>query len=181
MSQPLSPGEAITIGEPVIGCTALVLDHRLNPLRDNVPGELYLAGPGVARGYLGRPGLTAARFIADPRARGGLMYRTGDVVHRTTDGSLVFDGRSDNQVKVRGFRIEPDEVSHALTSHRDVDAALTLVRGEGADARLVAYVTSTPPDSLSDRELIAHVAASLPRQMVPSSVCLLYTSDAADE
>ncbi|WP_270486880.1 non-ribosomal peptide synthetase [Gordonia jacobaea] len=173
MSQPLSPGEAITIGEPVIGCTALVLDHRLNPVRDNVPGELYLAGPGVARGYLGRPGLTAARFIADPRARGGLMYRTGDVVHRTTDGSLVFDGRSDNQVKVRGFRIEPDEVSHALTSHRDIDAALTLVHGEGAEARLVAYVTTTRPDSPSDHDLIAHVAASLPRQMVPSSVVVL--------
>ena len=173
MSQPLSPGEAITIGEPVIGCTAQILDHRLNPVRDNVPGELYLAGPGVARGYLGRPDLTAARFVADPRARGAIMYRTGDVVHRTTAGSLVFDGRSDNQVKVRGFRIEPDEVSNALTSHPDVDAALTLVRGEGADARLVAYVTSTPPDSLSDRELIAHVAASLPRQMVPSSVVVL--------
>ena len=101
------------------------------------------------------------------------MYRTGDVVHRTTDGSLVFDGRSDNQVKVRGFRIEPDEVSHALTSHRDVDAALTLVHGEGAEARLVAYVTSTRPDSPSDHDLIAHVAASLPRQMVPSSVVVL--------
>ena len=81
MSQPLSPGEAITIGEPVIGCTAQILDHRLNPVRDNVPGELYLAGPGVARGYLGRPDLTAARFVADPRARGAIMYRTGDVVH----------------------------------------------------------------------------------------------------
>ncbi|MGV9478474.1 amino acid adenylation domain-containing protein [Gordonia aichiensis] len=173
MSPPLSPGDEITIGHPVTGCTAMVLDHRLQPVQDTVPGELYLAGPGVARGYLGRPDLTAGRFVADPRARGAVMYRTGDVVHRNRSGALVFDGRSDNQVKVRGFRIEPDEVNNALTSHPDVDGALTLVHGNGADARLVAYVASASADTLADQTLIAHVAASLPRQMVPSGIVVL--------
>lgn len=173
MSQPLQPGDDITIGEPVNGCTALVLDHRLAPVRDQVPGELYLAGPGIARGYLGRPSLTAGRFVADPRVSGALMYRTGDVVHRTTSGSLVFDGRSDNQVKVRGFRIELDEVSSALATHPDVDTAITVVHGEGADARLIAYVSSRAADTLSDSALIAHVARTLPRQMVPSNVVVL--------
>ncbi|MGV9713830.1 amino acid adenylation domain-containing protein [Gordonia sp. NPDC003424] len=144
ISAPLRPDAPITIGTPIPGCTALVLDHRLRPVPPMVPGELYLAGPGVARGYLGRPGLTATRFVSAPTGfatDGAVMYRTGDIVHHDVEGALVYHGRSDNQVKVRGVRIELDEVSAALTSHPAVDFATTLVHGSGADAALASYVT----------------------------------------
>jgi non-ribosomal peptide synthetase component F len=132
MSQPLAAGDAITIGSPVDGCGVHVLDRHLRPVPDHVPGDLYLSGPGVARGYLNRRGLTATRFVADPEVPGAVMYRTGDIVHRAFDGSLIYHGRSDNQVKVRGFRIELDEVSAALSAVDGVDFATTVVRGRGA-------------------------------------------------
>ena len=143
MSEPLRPGAPITIGTPVTDCTALVLDHRLRPVPDHVPGELYISGPGVARGYLDRRGPTATRFVARPGGSGDVMYRTGDIVRRDADGALIYHGRSDNQVKVRGFRIELDEVTAALTAVDGVDFATTVVRGEGPTAVLVGYVTLT--------------------------------------
>ncbi|AZG48374.1 non-ribosomal peptide synthetase [Gordonia insulae] len=177
MSPPLRPGDEITIGAPIPGCTALVLDHRLQPTPAMVPGELYLVGPGVARGYLGRPDLTAGRFVAAPDGTGTVMYRTGDIVHRNISGALVYHGRSDNQVKVRGFRIELDEVSAALAEHSAVDFATTLVRGTGADATLAAYVTlhdgTDPAATPTGADLRAAVRGRLPRQMIPSSVTIL--------
>ncbi|MYR08784.1 amino acid adenylation domain-containing protein [Gordonia sp. SID5947] len=176
-SEPLRPGDPITIGTPIPGCSALVLDHRLHPVPSMVPGELYLSGPGVARGYLGRPDVTASRFVAAPDGSGTVMYRTGDIVHRDLTGSLIYHGRTDNQVKVRGFRIELDEVSATLAAHPDVDFATTLVRGTGADAVLASYVTllehTDPATAPTGGDLRNTVRGRLPRQMVPSSVTVL--------
>ncbi|WP_435173467.1 amino acid adenylation domain-containing protein [Gordonia hongkongensis] len=181
MSAPLRPGEPITIGTPVHECTALVLDHRLRPLPDHVPGELYLSGPGVARGYLGRRSLTAGRFVASPDGNGAVMYRTGDIVHRDADGALTYHGRSDNQVKVRGFRIELDEVSAALAAVDGIDFATTVVRGESASATLVGYVTRSggaagtadAPETLDSAKVLESVRSRLPRHMVPSAIVVL--------
>ncbi|WP_267615377.1 non-ribosomal peptide synthetase [Gordonia bronchialis] len=183
MSEPLQPGDNITIGAPIEGCTALVLDRHLQPVPDHVPGDLYLSGPGVARGYLNRRGLSATRFVATPTSHvsstpGGVMYRTGDIVRRRTDGALIYQGRTDNQVKVRGFRIELDEVSAVLSAVPGVDFATTIVRGRGADATLVGYVTldDVTPDGgpRPDAEHILTTARrTLPRHMVPAAVVIL--------
>ncbi|MET9200711.1 amino acid adenylation domain-containing protein [Gordonia sp. NPDC003585] len=174
MSQPLAAGDAITIGSPVDGCGVHVLDRHLRPVPDHVPGDLYLSGPGVARGYLNRRGLTATRFVADPEVPGAVMYRTGDIVHRAFDGSLIYHGRSDNQVKVRGFRIELDEVSAALSAVDGVDFATTVVRGRGADATLVGYVTHDADGPAPDeRTILSAVRGRLPRHMVPAAVVIL--------
>ena len=177
MSEPLRPGAPITIGTPVTDCTALVLDHRLRPVPDHVPGELYISGPGVARGYLDRRGPTATRFVARPGGSGDVMYRTGDIVRRDADGALIYHGRSDNQVKVRGFRIELDEVTAALTAVDGVDFATTVVRGEGPTAVLVGYVTLTGATDAEDAPDSAHILDEarhrLPRHMVPSAVVVL--------
>ncbi|MFG1645624.1 non-ribosomal peptide synthase/polyketide synthase [Amycolatopsis sp. NPDC049252] len=153
------------IGRPVAGIHAYVLDAGLRQVPVGVPGELHLGGAGVARGYLGRPGLTAGRFVADPFATpGARMYRTGDVVRWTARGELEYLGRADDQVKIRGFRIEPGEVETALRQHPDVAEAVVVARKDGGHQRLVAYVVPTAPAGL--REFLA---ASLPAHLVPSA------------
>ncbi len=146
---------------PVAGIRVYVLDARLRPQPANVPGELYLAGPGLARGYLNRPGLTAERFTADPFAAGERMYRTGDLARFRPDGTLEFLGRADDQVKLRGFRIELGEIEAVLRGHPAVAQAAVIVREE----TLVAYVVATA----SEDELRAHVAAQVPDHMVPAA------------
>ncbi|MEU7555861.1 amino acid adenylation domain-containing protein, partial [Streptomyces sp. NPDC044571] len=161
------------IGRPLRNTRAYVLDSALCPVPVGVVGELYLAGAGLAQGYLDRPGLTADRFLPDPYGEPGTrMYRTGDLVRWTADGDLVCLGRADQQVKIRGHRIEPGEVEAQLTAHPDVSQAVVGVdQGPGDDRRLVAHLVCTRP--VSTEELRAHLAARLPGYMVPAAFVLL--------
>ncbi|HVV25120.1 MAG TPA: condensation domain-containing protein, partial [Pseudonocardiaceae bacterium] len=153
---------------------AYVLDDLLRPQPDDVPGELYLAGAGLARGYLGRTGLTAQRFVADPfGAAGERMYRTGDVVRRRTDGQLEFVGRVDGQVKIRGVRIELGEVEAALSTLAGVGNAVATVHGEGVDRRLVAYLTPHGTADLDTGQLRREMAALVPDHLVPAVFVVL--------
>ncbi|MEU4770264.1 amino acid adenylation domain-containing protein, partial [Actinosynnema sp. NPDC023794] len=158
-------GDRPVIGTPLGNVTAHVLDDDLRPAPVGVPGELFIAGAQVARGYLDRPGLTAQRFLADPfGAPGERMYRTGDRVRWSADGTLEYLGRTDDQVKIRGFRVEPGEVEAALTTHPDVTEAAVVARDDTGHTRLVAYVVTTGP-----ADLRAHLRESLPDYAVPSA------------
>ena len=156
-----SPDEPPPIGRPIAGGAVRVLDRALKPVSPDVVGELYLAGPGLARGYLGRPGLSAERFVADPFGPpGARMYRTGDLVRRDEDGVLHFAGRADHQVKLRGFRIELGEVETAILDCPGVEqAAVTAHEGR----RLVAYVVG------SMRDLVGWLGERLPDYMIPAA------------
>jgi amino acid adenylation domain-containing protein len=161
---------SLPVGRPTGNVRLYVLDPGGRPVPARVPGELFIGGEGVARGYLGRPELTAERFVPDPfAARGGArLYRTGDRVRWLADGTLEFLGRIDHQVKVRGFRVEPGEVEAALERHPGVREAVVLVRGQA----LVGYFTAGggAPDG---GELRAHLKALLPEHMVPSAFVAL--------
>ncbi len=156
---------SVAIGRPVANTRAYILDAALRPVPPGVRGELYLAGAGVARGYLGRPALTAERFVASPFEPGERMYRTGDLVRRRADGALDFLGRADQQIKIRGFRVEPGEVEAALTAEAPVTRAAVIAR----DDRLIAYVAPSG-DPIALR---ASLAARLPEYLVPSAIVVL--------
>ncbi|MDE3722561.1 amino acid adenylation domain-containing protein [Nocardiopsis sp. N85] len=170
MSTPLSGAGTPPLGDPIDGTRVRVLDRWLRPVRDGVPGELYIAGDGVAHGYRNRPGLTAGRFVADPFGPPGTrMYRSGDVVRRGPDGALEFLGRADDQVKVRGHRIEPGEVEAALADLPGVARAVVVVVGEGSGRRLAAYVVPEAGAAPTPDELAARAAEVLPGYLVPAA------------
>ncbi|WP_196248796.1 non-ribosomal peptide synthetase [Rhodococcoides fascians] len=177
ISEPLVPGDAVSIGDVVTGTKAHVLDKRLRPVPAGVVGELYLEGAGLARGYESKSGLTASRFVANPTATdGSRMYRTGDLVRRTASGNLEYRGRNDFQVKVRGFRIELGEIDSALSAHDAVSFAVTVgVAGPTGDTVLVAYVRPVAGKQISLPELSSFVAKVLPKHMVPSSIMAIDT------
>nr|ADU56135.1 hypothetical protein CA915-14 [uncultured organism CA915] len=160
-------GPVLPIGRPLPGRRLYVLDVFLRPSPPGIAGDLYIAGVGVARGYLGSPALTAERFVADPFTPGERMYRTGDLASWADDGQLVFAGRADNQVKIRGYRVEPGEIETVLAEQPEVDEAVVLAR----DGRLIGYVVSSGPvDPLVLRE---RVAAVLPEYLVPAVIVVL--------
>ncbi|SAI74506.1 D-alanine-D-alanyl carrier protein ligase [Bordetella ansorpii] len=177
-AEPSAAGPATAyapIGTAVGPRHARVLDADLNPVPPGVPGELYLAGGGLARGYLGRPGLTSDRFVADPEIAGGRMYRTGDRAMRLPDGQLAYLGRRDHLIKIRGFRVEPAEVEQALLAEGAAQAVAVARSAPNGSARLVAYVVwdAARPGAADTAALRDRLARRLPHYMVPSAIVVL--------
>jgi amino acid adenylation domain-containing protein/non-ribosomal peptide synthase protein (TIGR01720 family) len=170
-----APGRRLPIGRPVGNVAARVLGPDLDLLPAGMPGELCLGGAGLARGYLGRPDLTAERFVPDPfaAAPGERLYRTGDRARWDGDGRLEFLGRLDRQVKVRGFRVEPGEIEAALAELPEVREAAVVVRDEPGGRHLAAFVVPAPGASPAAADLRAALAARLPEYMIPSAFSLL--------
>ncbi|WP_447039991.1 amino acid adenylation domain-containing protein [Streptomyces sp. DSM 118878] len=173
LSDPLAgDGTAPPIGTPVAGTAVYVLDERLRPVPTGVSGELYLASAGLARGYLNRPAATAERFVADPYgAPGSRMYRTGDLAYRDDDGTLHYLARTDEQVKLRGLRVEPGEIAAVLAGHPSVARAVAAVRADGTGRpQLTGYAVPVPGHTVDPNGLLAYAATRLPAHMVPSDV-----------
>ncbi|MFE9426956.1 amino acid adenylation domain-containing protein [Kitasatospora sp. NPDC006697] len=156
------------IGRPIDGVAVRLLDAALAPVPDGGVGDLYLAGSGVARGYCGRPGLTAERFLPDPAGPpGSRMYRTGDLARRRPDGTLEYLGRSDRQIKIRGYRVDPAEVEGELLGHPAVTGAVvTAERDDQGRTFLVAHLTGALAE-VSDQALRSHLARTLPFHLMP--------------
>ncbi|MFE7130090.1 amino acid adenylation domain-containing protein [Streptomyces sp. NPDC057638] len=169
----LSTSTYVPIGHPLPGTTVYVLDAALHPVPDGTTGELWIGGLGVARGYHGRPRITAERFVPDPWTPGGRLYRTGDLARRRPDGELEFLGRSDDQVKIRGFRVETGEVEGTLVRHPSVAAAAVIAHRSADHTRLVAYVVPSGPRPLDTEILRAFLAERLPAPARPAVLVAL--------
>ncbi|STQ65871.1 Dimodular nonribosomal peptide synthase [Gordonia bronchialis] len=174
----LMPGDRVRLGSPVSGVRLMVLDERLHPVPAGVPGELYVSGPALSRGYLDRPGLTGSRFVAGVFGHeGDRMYRTGDVVRWWPDDEggahIEYEGREDDQIKVRGLRIEPGEIEAALVENASVDAAAVIAVGAGMTSSLAAYVVVDPDHCVEVGELRIWLASRLPAHLVPETITVL--------
>ena len=173
-----SPTERLPMGRPLPGHSVYVLDARGRPAPPGVPGELYIGGVGVARGYRDRPAMTAQRFLPGARfpdlgITPGRLYRTGDLVRFLPDGNLEFLARLDDQVKLRGVRLEPAEVEAALLRHPSVCEAAVVVADDGASPRLHAYVATQAEDAPTDDELRQFLRQWLIEQMIPATISVL--------
>jgi len=158
----------VPLGTPIANTQLYILDAKLRPVPPGLPGELFIAGEGVVRGYHNRPELTAERFLANPFIAGGRMYRTGDLVRIGSEGALHFIGRGDTQVKVRGHRIELGEIENCIGLHPGVGQAVVIVREDApGDVRIVAYLRFKS-GAVPDDELRAHIRTTLPEFMVPA-------------
>jgi iturin family lipopeptide synthetase A len=154
----------IPIGKPVSNTTVYLLDRQMNPVPIGVVGEIYIGGPGVASGYTRKPELTKEKFVSSPFIEGSRLYRTGDLARFATDGNILFLGRVDSQVKLRGFRIEMGEIEDVLRRHPAVRDAVAIVHEMHGNQRLVAYVVA---NDLTETDLREHAALSLPDYMIP--------------
>lgn len=165
------PGGEVRVGRPIEETRIVALDRHLEPVPPKVPGEVWIGGTGVARGYRFRPGPTAERFVPDPFSRrpGGRLYRTGDLGRVGVDGRLELLGRIDHQVKVRGFRVEPGEIEEELRRHPSVREAVVVARGESGEARLAAFVVPAQAGEIDPDALRRALARSLPAHMVPAT------------
>ncbi|MCP4664214.1 MAG: AMP-binding protein, partial [bacterium] len=168
-------GSAVSIGQPIVNTDLHVVDPGLRPQPMGVAGELLIGGAGLARGYHGRPALSAERFIPHPFASeaGARLYRTGDLARRRSDGTIDFLGRLDHQVKLRGFRIELGEIESVLAGHPTVAVAVLVLRGEAEAARLVAYLVPAGAEEPAPEALRRHLRESLPEYMVPAAFVVL--------
>ncbi len=176
MQSGASFGATVPIGKPINNTQVYVLDSELRPTPAGVPGELYLGGDGLARGYHNRPELTGERFVPDPFSgvRGARLYRTGDRVRFLSGGNIEFLGRFDYQVKVRGFRIELGEIENVLAGHEAIKEVIVELRGEvSEEKRLIAYVVSESDADLSTEDLRDYLSMRLPDYMVPNSFVML--------
>jgi nonribosomal peptide synthetase protein BlmX len=166
----------VPIGRPIANTAIHLLDQNMNCVGIGLVGEIFIGGAGVARGYHGRPGLTAARFVPDPfGAPGGRLYRTGDLARYLPDGNLEYLGRNDSQVQIQGFRVELGEVESALVRHSDVAGSAVVARGEGPAAQLDAYVTLAADRSATPSELRGFLRDRLPAYLVPTTITVIDT------
>jgi amino acid adenylation domain-containing protein len=165
-----SDGQAPPIGRPMASTRAYVVDPNFQPVPVGVPGELLLAGPGLALGYLGQPGLTAERFVPNPFADGDTVYRTGDLVRWRGDGQIEFLGRLDHQVKLRGHRIELDEIQEVLRQHPAVREAAVILREDAKGPSLAAYVVAKEKGDFPLDAVREHLRARLPAYMLPATI-----------
>ncbi|MEV5308947.1 amino acid adenylation domain-containing protein, partial [Streptomyces diastaticus] len=178
ISGPLTPHDTthnpVPLGRPMDNTHAYILDTNLTPTPTGIPGELYLGGTGLARGYDHQPALTATRFIPHPHHPGQRLYRTGDLATRHPDGRIHFHGRTDTQIKIRGHRIEPTETETTLLTHPHITQAHVLARTTPTGSQhLIAYTVGTHP--LTETELRTHLATTLPDYMIPTTFIPLDT------
>jgi surfactin family lipopeptide synthetase A len=174
----VSPGseaeELPSIGRPIFNTEAWILDEQMQLTPIGEPGELFISGAGLARGYRNRPDLTAERFLPHPFHKNQRIYRTGDLARYLPDGQIAFLGRADDQIKIRGFRIEPGEIVLALNRHAGVRESVVIAREEvRGERRLVAYFVAASGAAPSENELAEHLRGLLPEYMVPTAFVAL--------